>query len=257
VQAESASELDWRDAAAYAPLLGADRSFVAWEWLRRDPGYRAAAQEALAAGSSRGDNARDAECFGLLSFEPPQLGVPHARPFWRSDIHPFVLSAEPGSAGSTIDTLELGRSRAIARIIAADDSEHLLLSDGLRSIRLDGPTGAFSTEAVCLRYSIEGLITAERPLLTLRRLLALCRTGHFSRSLHRPEVRARRWIMMLRAHDAVIAGADQRQIARELLSRSVGLPCWRSREPSVRSQVQRLIRSARQLAAGGYRSLLH
>ena len=34
---------DWRDAAAYEPLLEADRSLIAWEWLRRDRGYREAA----------------------------------------------------------------------------------------------------------------------------------------------------------------------------------------------------------------------
>jgi hypothetical protein len=144
----------------------------------------------------------------------------------------------------------------LARIIVEDGAEHLLLSDGLRSIRLDGPPGAFTGGPVCLHYSIEGLIAAERRLLTLRRFLALCRTGHFSRSLHAREARARRWIIMLRAYDGLIADADQRRIAQELFRGSVVEPRWRSRESSVRSQVQRLVRSARWFAAGGYRSLL-
>ncbi|HEY1143029.1 MAG TPA: DUF2285 domain-containing protein [Sphingomicrobium sp.] len=255
MQAETANLPDWHDEAAYAPLLDADRSLFAWEWLRRDAHYRAAAEEALSSGPRDFDNA-DAGRFGLVAVEAPQLGVPHARPVWRSDIHPFVLTAEPGKTDAAVASLEWGRLRTITRVIATEDAEHLLLSDGLRAIRLDGPPGAFGSGPVCLRYSVEGLASAEAPLLTLRRFLALCRTGNFSRSLHRREVRARRWIMMLRAHDALVAGADQRQIAGELFSRSVVDPCWRSRESSVRSQVQRLVRSARRFALGGYRLLL-
>jgi hypothetical protein len=254
VQAESAYGPDWRDAAAYAPLLDADRSLFAWEWLRRDPSYREAAQETC---SPHGSTTIRPERFGLVAFEPPDAGVPQARPVWRSEVHPLVLSVELGqSASSVADKIDVQQMHGIFRMIADDDNEHLLLSDGFRAMRLDGPPGLFSTGPVCLCYSIEGLVTAERSLLTLRRLLALCRTGHFSRSLHRREARARRWIMMLRAHDAMAAGADQRQIAEQLFSNSVVEPGWRSRESSVRSQVQRLVRSARRLAAGNYLALL-
>lgn len=243
---------DWRDAAAYAPLLEADRSLFAWEWLRRDPAYRNAAGRA----SSKAGRAPGAAGFGLVDFEEPQLAVPHARPLWRSTVHPFVLTVEPGRADAAADMLELDRLGAITRVIATDDSDHLLLSDGLRSIRLDGPKRIFSDGPVSLRYVIGGVASAGPPLLTLRRLLDLCRTGHFSRSLHRREGRSGRWIMILRAQDALVAGASQRQVAEELFSRSAGAPRWRIRDPSVRSQAQRLVRLARRFAAGGYRSLL-
>jgi hypothetical protein len=62
--------------------------------------------------------------------------------------------------------------------------------------------------------------------------------------------------MMLRAWDALRSGAAQREIAEVLLSRSAGEPRWRVREPSVRLQAQRLVRSARAMAAGGYCALL-
>ena len=32
---------DWRDADAYAPVLAGGRPAIAWELMRRDPGYRA------------------------------------------------------------------------------------------------------------------------------------------------------------------------------------------------------------------------
>jgi hypothetical protein len=253
VEAESAYRPDWREGAAYAPLLDADRSLFAWEWLRRDARYRLAAEQALCASASI---AAQPEQFGLVAFEPPHASVPYARPVWRSDVHPFVLTAEPVHSDRRIDAFEPASFGDLARIIAADGAEHLLLSDGMRVIRLDGPPRTFSAERNVLRYLIEGLASAEAPVLTLRRFLLLCRTGRFSPLLHRREARARRWIMMLRASDALAEGADQRQIAKVLLSRSVVEPRWRSRESSVRSQAQRLVRAARQFAAGGHRRLL-
>ena len=37
--------------------------------------------------------------FGLVAFEPPDLGVPHARPLWRGEVHPQVLGVEDGGRG--------------------------------------------------------------------------------------------------------------------------------------------------------------
>lgn len=255
MQAATASGLDWRDAAAYAPLRDADRSFFAWEWLRRDLHYRAAAERALSAGGGERREDPAAAAFGLVGFEAPSLGVPDARPLWRSEVHPQVLIVEAAGDGGGDDAFTLERLGEIA-VLLAGGGEHLLLSDGLRALRLDGPPGAFSRGPRRLRYGLEGLAGAEPRLLVLNRFLALCRTGRFARSLHRRESRARRWILMLRAWDALASGADQRQIAAELLGRSAAEPRWRSREPSLRSQAQRLVHSARRFAAGDYRILL-
>jgi hypothetical protein len=250
VQARRASGFDWRNAAAYAPLLDADRSLIAWEWLRRDPRYIEAA-----AGSSR-RTGRSAAEFGLVDFEPPELAVPDARPLWSEDADPYVLRVTRGGDAGAEDEFELNRFSAIATLVAREDSEHLLLCDGFRTLRLDGPPGTFGERPVCLRYMLEGVAAADRALMALRRFLALCRSGCLPRSLWRREPRARRWVLMLRTWDALTAGADQREIAGELLSRTAVAPRWRSREPSVRSQAQRLVRLARLFSAGGYRVLL-
>lgn len=237
---------DWRDAAAYSPLLEADRSLIAWEWLRRDSSYRSAVRGSAAAAAG----------FGLIAFEPAELAVPDARPIWRSDAHPFVLPVNPVPLDPSGDCFDPQQLSGLDRVIARNDEEHLLLCDGLHSIRLDAPAGTFSRGPVALSYSVDSIALAEPQILTLRRFLALYRSGRFSRMLHRPEPRSRRWVLMLRAWDAIRAGADQRHIAQELLSRSAAEPCWRSREPSVRSQAQRLVRSARAFGAGGFRLLL-
>lgn len=256
----AAEDPDWRDAAAYAVLLDADRSLFAWEWLRRDAGYRAAAERALSPHCGIEEPGSGPELFGLVAFEPPRLRVPDARPVWRSDAYPYVLGVRPAPAmarQSEFDLFDVRRVRALVLMVEGDCAEHLLLSDGLRCIRLDGPAGSFTNGPVCLGYDVCGIASAEPPLLTLRRFLALCGAGRFSRGLHRREARARRWILMLRAWDAMAAGATQRDIAETLLRPSAGGPRWRTREPSARSQAQRLVRSARALAADGYRAFLH
>ena len=254
VHTERGPGVDWRDAAAYAPLLDADRSLLAWEWLRRDCGYRIAAEARLRDGG--GADRQEARAFGLVAFEDPRLGVPFARPLWRSQAHACVVRAHPRPALADGDSFDVERLREKASLVCTNDTEHLLLSNGFQAIRLDGPPRVFSAGPVVLSYEIAGIGSAERPLLALRRFLALLRTGSFSRALHPREARARRWILMLRASDALAAGADQRRIAQVLLSASARGERWRTREPSIRSQVQRLVRSARSMAAGGYRILL-
>ena len=250
VQASSRSWPDWCDSAAYEPLLCADRSLFAWEWLRRNRDYIEAAE-------ANGGPDTSPLSFGLVRFERPERGVPEARPLWAAAQHPYVLRvAGGGGEGAPEDSFDLGKFAKLSTLAESIAIEHLLLSDGLRTVRLDGPRGAFTSGPRTLRYSLQGLAAAERPLLALRRFLALCRSGFFSRSLHPPESRARRWILMLRAHDALAAGATQRDIARALLSRTATEPRWRSREPSVRSQAQRLVRSSVEFARAGYRLLL-
>lgn len=255
MQAGTASGLDWRDAAAYAPLLDADRSFFAWEWLRRNDRYRAAAERALSKGSGGRGEDRAAAAFGLVGFEDPDLSVPYARPVWRAEVHPQVLEVERSEDGGQDDQFPLDRLGELAVLVACGNREHLLLSDGLRAVRLDAPSGTFGAGAV-LRYELQGLASLEPAILTLRRLLALCRRGRFSRTLHPRVPRASRWVLALRTWDALASGACQREIAGELLSRSVSASRWRVREPSIRSQAQRLVRAGRLLARGGYRAFL-
>lgn len=244
---------DWRDAQAYAPLIDADRSIFAWEWLRRDPDYRAAA----ARDGRDGRGVMSADHWGLHRFEDPSRAAPDARPLWRAEHHPFVLKAKAGALAAPFDAIELGRLAALTSFDAGHGSgEHWLLSDGLRAIRLDLIDGTASQGPVELRYILSGRASANGPLLALRRLLALAETGRFSRTLHPREAKARRWILALRTFDALAAGANQREIAAGLLSEDAAEARWRVNAGSLRSQVQRLTRAARCFADGGYRAFL-
>lgn len=246
---------DWKDAAAYAPLLRADRSIFAWEWLRRDPDYRKAAGRA---GPGRRRNPADSGRWGLHGFEDPQKAAPEARPVWRADRHAHVLEATATAPATAKDAFDVSRHSGLVTLITdAEKGEHILLSDGLNTIRVDLIAGSIAEGPVELHYLLSGRASAKAPLLVLRRLLALEEGCGFSRTLHPREPRARRWILALRAHDALAAGAGQREIAAELLSDAAAAARWRVHAASVRSQVQRLVRGARRSARGGYRAFLN
>ena len=194
--------------------------------------------------------------WGLHAFEDPRLTAPDARPVWCADVHPYVLAVRSAPSGDE-DVFDLERFAAISRlVVAADAREHLLISDGLRAIRIDVLEGSLRDGRVRLHYLLAGFASAERPLLTLRRLMTLWRKGRFSAGLHPAEPRAGRSVLMLRAYDALARGASQREIAAELLSGEAEEGRWRVKASTVRSQVQRLVRGARAMAAGGYLTLL-
>ena len=249
---------DWRDSSAYEPLLEADRSLFAWEWLRRSPAYRTAARPGLEVryGLDPALPGPSPERFGLHRFEPPGSAVPEARPIWCARRHPLVLSAraEPSPPGR--DSFWLARVGHYATLAAVPGGERLLLSNGYRTIRLNLHGTSLLGGPVRLGFQLSGITGAKAMLPILRRFLSLATYGGFSRSLYPHDPRARRRVLLLRTYDALQEGADQRTIAGELLSGSAAETRWRLDSPSLRSQVQRLVRTARSMGARGFWDLL-
>lgn len=249
---------DWTSVQDYLFLRAARRRAFAWEWLRRTPSYR---ETALAALQHRRSAARledlAAAQWNLHAFEDPRLDSRHARPVWMAEADPFVLHCTAVGSAEGADSIDIARHNHLARVIAAPAHDRVLLSDGLRSIRLDIAGDRVGSGAFILHYDLFGVRSLERPLVTLRRLMALLQLGRFSPALFPADARARRLILMLRTFDALQAGASQRHIARILLdSAAAGMPRWRLETPSLRSQAQRLAASARRLAGGGFWRLL-
>ncbi len=141
-------------------------------------------------------------------------------------------------------------------VISPNGGEHAAISDGYRRIRLEVASGTLCDGPVRLRYRLQGLQRVDPKILTLRRLIALCRLGRFSSQLHPPERLASRWIAALRVHDALRAGATQREIAFGLYGDVAVRYDWGKGSDIFRLRVQRLTRVAHGLADGGYRALL-
>jgi hypothetical protein len=257
---------DWRNADCYAALLGAGPEAFAWEWLRRDPFYRDAAQAQAKQPLARAgdvllvEEEPAAARWGLHAFENPALPAGAARPVWRRAVYPRCLVAAAEAPGAPADLFDLAWFASLATVVRCDarggggGAEYVLLSDGLANLRLDVAAGSLLAGPVCLTWRLAGFAALDGPLATLHALMRLRRAGHLPSPSARS--RTRRLVLLLRACDALQAGAGQREIARELLSAEAAQARWRTEAPSLRLQAQRLAGGARAMARGGYLSLL-
>ena len=244
---------DWREARDYAWLADCSRPAFAWEWLRRCPAYRLAWSKFPGSGASRVVAAPD---WPLHRFEDPSLDASLARPIWTREALPSVIRASATRARVSEESFDFESCASLLTSVQTDGIQCLLISDGCRSLRLDITGDDVTRGPVLLDYHLSGLRAVGPSLAALRQFLAVALTGAFTASIHAPERRARRMILLLRARDGLEAGASQRDIAQDLLAVSELRPDWRTAAPSLRSQAQRLIKAARTMAGGGFLQLL-
>jgi len=178
--------------------------------------------------------------------------------FWCASVADAVVAIDAIPADPDHpDALDIRRTGIAAFLLDRSAAgQRLLLRERGRSIRFDVRSGTLAQGPVRLRYALEGLSRLEPQLLTLRRLAALWRLGRMPAELFPPETRARRWIELLRTLDALSDGASQRDIAEALFGTELSRTRWRSETDYLRMRVQRLVRSGRELAGGGYLRLL-
>jgi hypothetical protein len=139
-----------------------------------------------------------------------------------------------------------------------DGQEHAVLSDGRHHIRIDVDEGSLAQDSPChFHYMVDGIDRAAHSILPLRRWLHLCRHRRFSTALFPPDPIIMRQILLLRTNDALALGASYRDIAIGFFGVDRTRRDWNGRSDSLRSQIRRLVKDARSMAQGGYRSLLH
>jgi hypothetical protein len=248
---------NWEDAATYAMLLDVERPGFAWEWLRRRADFREAAFRAIARNGARGSSSEDeTRIWHLHRFEDPRLCSIEARPVWAASAHAWVVSAIARRTRLDADCLDLGQLGRLGKLVRSSRWQHLLLSDGRRGIRLDVAGAALAGGPARLSFDIAGIDGLGRPLLVLRRLRSLVANGRFCPSLHARFAQAHRQVKLLRAFDALQAGAGHADIASAILAPRLERRRWRVHSPSLRSQAQRLARAARRMADGGFWDLL-
>lgn len=163
-----------------------------------------------------------------------------------------TIALPVSDVGKAFDIRALG---SLAFVLCDQADERVSLSDGMSRIGLRLIDGTLLDGPVGLRFVIDDA-RASPQLQTLARFRALRERGRFGAWLHRPEVRARRWILQLRAFDALCAGFGERDIARVLFGQQRTQDQWHDRDGSLRSAIRRLISTARHNVAGGYRDLL-
>ncbi|CAN5173120.1 hypothetical protein BH10PSE12_BH10PSE12_37760 [soil metagenome] len=232
-----------------------DRAGIMWEWLRRDPAYinwyKIASLAPRASASP--------SIWGLQFAEAPDTFAQQARIIWDAALDPATLAiaVRPAQTAGP-DLVDLDDLTPWLTIANGDNGwQHAVLSDGRNRIRLDVIEGSLATRGRALiEYRIAGTISAEARIMPLRRFLYLARHRRFSRSLFPADPKTRRWIVLLRVHDALGAGASQREIANILFGDVRVTRDWHGTSDSLRSRVRRLAYDARALAQGGYRHLM-
>jgi len=195
---------------------------------------------------------------GCTFAEDPAVPAPRARILWTRELDPEALpvAAEPCTAADPDAILAAELAPWLTVVADPDGRAHAVLSDGFHRIRLDLESGMLGEGPVKLRYLVEGLRTAQPKLLSMRRLIDLCLRRRFARTLFPADPRIGRWLLALRVHDALRAGASQREIAALLFGAARVQAEWTGPSDAWKSRVRRLVAEAQRLAGGGYRSLL-
>lgn len=233
----------WRSQEAYRPLLAADPSVWAWEFGRR----QAVAEAQDLAGVVPG------LCF--VGEGPGADPVPTVLWRWQADSSVPVLSLTPAMVEDP-DALDLrGLDLAVIVVRTQDGHQHVMVSDGARRLRFAVADGDVLAGPVRCRFHLPAYSVGVASMDGLRSLIALRDTGRLSSVGRGSRSKATRWVQMLRAHDARRAGASQRDIAMLLFGEARVHEDWSGRSDYMRMRVQRLLRAAEDLVAGGYRAL--
>jgi len=223
----------------------------AWEFLRRNPEYKATYGNAEAHAPAR---------WGLLHLADPTLNAIEADLFWRpedcEDVLPMTLCPD-----QTMPTgVKLDLEQLSCRIAFAFDA------DIPRRDILFTERGRFLQLAVYGQWDMKGatlMVPAlDKPNVimartaSLRRLNDLLFNKTMRKVLYPYESRAARLITVLSALDGWLAQTPQREIATMIFNRARVEREWNDPRENLRDQVRRAIAYGQDLMNGGYRQFL-
>lgn len=237
----------WHASAAYLYVLHLDGPALAWEYLRRHPGYRQA---------WRAQAADAAPPWGLRTLEDPALDAREALPDWL-DSPAFAIRVIPDDDPSPeASPFELWRLPGRKQL--QHDGRGLVLSARWPGccVRLvlapelhDGMPHAFAMRACReARVRYRDLANALDQLATASR----CEPSAATRP--RPSPSTLQELLTLQALDANQAGASLREIAEGLFGSDEVVSGWHA-DSALRARVRRLVQRGRSLVDGGYREL--
>lgn len=238
----SCMALSPRSSADDAPGLGMSAADFAWEFLRRNPRYRAE-YAALGPKVAEAEGSIDPR-WGLRFAVDPDIPAPNAVVYWRPEAAPgLVLTLKSAGEGGGRRWRRLSGVQA-SRL--AEDGQHVRLASGLQAV-VRGGRGPQGPMMVVLAFD-------EDYGLRLRAAVSLNRSRPQS-SLRLEPARRVRLGRALRALDASLANESYRNIAIGLFgAEAVQREPWKT--ASVRDVTIRLVRAGERLMHGGYLKLL-
>jgi hypothetical protein len=243
---EDLPRVPWAISAAYLYILDLDDPSLAWEYLRRHPGYRK--------DWDRRQRVVSFVRWGLQAAESPELDARTAHPLWlvSSD---KLLHVRPTTTRTTTDRrFDLWRIPGRKRL-ALEGSDLTLTADtsalrmklSLSGSLSDGAAYASSAPMTPqLRGQLDLLAAHAQALEGLAPQFESARKVARSGLLH---------LRALQALDASQAGASHRDIAQALFGLDAVVRRWHA-DGELRAQVRYLLRRAEKFMAGGYLSLV-
>ena len=251
----------------YDYFLELNDSEMAWEFLRRNPGYQQDVrphQEALprpraiVSGQTvwSGDQSTlTSHRWGLSRFVDPASRAPEAPIDWIEDLGAAKIDAlaRDPRQGERPD-VNLSELQCVRHIIVSADGEETLLintTDKALTLRLRGTTALRSP--VCLTFQIAGMTAlpgAGRALQSLPNLIA---------GRPRKPNRARRRLLLreaLIALDGRAAGATYQDVAVVIAGAETARAAWKNADPLLKDRMRRALKAGMALRNGRYRILI-
>jgi hypothetical protein len=260
---------DWTKADDYAWLNLLSRREWAWEFLRRNPDFRAAWQSARLEYGVAGYTAQTTMIasieetpsltqWGCLYCSTPEQNSREAVVFWLPDLCPSVLRLNAFPLTEKIDTIPFVLREMVSRsalLETPNRPQHLLFMEGGRSLQLV-IQGADVTKPVRLMADGTPDRTLARPQLrSLQCFNDLRLLGRLRPSYVQRDPLSARWKLVLRALDGELAGASRQEIARHVLPEYTD-ERWHSPDRPLQFRVLRALARGYALMRKGYRSLL-
>ena len=251
----------------YDYFLELNDSEVAWEFLRRNPGYQQDVhpyQEAVvrpratASGQHVWFDDRHtlaARRWGLSRFVDPTTRAPEAPIDWTEELGAAKIDAVARlSRHGERPDVHLTELLCVRHIVISADGEETALintSDRALTLRLRGTTALRGP--VCLTFQIAGLRAlpgAGRSILSLPDLLA---------SRPRTLNRSRRQLLLreaLIALDGRAAGATYREVAAVVVGAESARAAWKNSDQSLEDRMRRALKAGMAIRNGRYRTLI-
>lgn len=248
--AEARSD-QWLPSAAYLYVLHLDGPALAWEYLRRNPGYRRD-------WARRRRHPDAAQRWGLRLLEDPGLDARDAHPAWFPD-HDTVVQLYP-DADPPLDALPFEFWRIPGDKQLLHDGRRLLLiarlPGGCLRIALaptldDGMAYAHAFRACHPPYARARALAGELDKLAAAHAGP---PGPVAATKPRPSQSMLMELHTLQALDGTLAGAALRTVADALYGPEAVVATWNT-DGDLRARVRRLVQRGQKLMCGDYRRL--
>ena len=238
----------WYPTAAYLYTLHLDGPALAWEYLRRNPGYR---RDWL----HRRRHPGAAHAWGLRLLEDPALDARDAHPVWFPDYTGIQLYPD---ADPLPDAHAFQFWRVPGRKHLIHDGKRLVLLSRWPGCCVRLALGPGLEDGMAYLYAIRAHAMPGMPYRSLAAeldtLAAAVQAEPMAATRARPPPTALLELHTLQALDASLAGASVREVAAGLFGADAVAAGWHQ-DSALRARVRRLVRRGEALMRDGYRRL--